>query len=387
MIRTARQFPHKTPNATARALLISGAILGLSAPVQAETQGILDSQTEVLDRVASATTTTYGFRQGSFVLAPIPFSNPTVGAGLMLGAGYLFTTDEGSKPSMIGIGALRSDNGSRGYGLAVNLAFDNNRWLFKSFFAQADARYDLYTPIAKIPIRQDGVLSRISLSYGVSNKLSFGVGLRYLNTTISPNVPGLPAIPPPFNQFLDVEIASVGVISDWDRRDDTIYPTSGSNLHVEAYHNVSLSGLLVADYQKGYATYAKYFQLGSSGVVAAQFSACAASAETPFFDQCALGPTDAFRGFSATQFLDRRSVSAQIEYRHQLTKRIGMAAFGGIGLVGPQLGDLTTGGSHSAIGFGARYRISKKFPLDFSVDLARNNLSENQLYVYVGQRF
>lgn len=376
-----------TPAKSGRSVLVAltiGAGLILSLPARAQDQASFEEQLEILPEVGGKSD--YGFRSGSVIVAPIPFSNPTVGSGLMLGAGYLFKTDAGSKPSMIGVGALRSDNGSRGAGLSVNLAFDNNRWLFESMFAAADVRYDLFTPIGNLPIRQDGVLARVGLSYGVTQNLSFGAALRYLDTQISPNAPGFPPIPPPFNSFLDVEIASFGLVTEWDRRDDTIYATRGSVLQVEAFRNISLRGL-VQDYDKVFANYTQYLTIGQAGVLAARFSTCAASTPTPFFDQCSLGATDAFRGFSATQFLDLRSASVQLEYRQQFTKRIGMVAFGGLGVVGPNYQDLEIGGIHSAVGIGGRYRVSRKFPLDFSVDIARNSLNENQLYIYVGQRF
>jgi len=82
--------------------------LAVSTPVAAENQGVIDTQFEAIPDVGSETK--YGFRNGSIVVAPIPFSNPTIGAGLMLGAGYLFTTSEGSKPSVVGIGGFRSED-------------------------------------------------------------------------------------------------------------------------------------------------------------------------------------------------------------------------------------------------------------------------------------
>lgn len=365
--------------------LIGGLGLTWTAPgAAAESSGIVDSQVATIGDAQGKPE--QGFRNGSFVVAPIPFSNPTIGSGLVLGAGYLFNIDPGSKPSVVGIAGLRSDNGSLAYGFSVNLAFNNNQWLFKSLFAEADLHYDLYTAAGNLPIRQDGVLGRISLAYGVTPELSFGGMIRYLDTTITPDIAGLPPIPPPFNKFLNVEIASVGVILDWDRRDDTIYPTRGTNLHVEAFQGISLDGL-VQDYTKAFANFTQYFTLGDANVVAARLSVCAASQAAPFFDQCSLGGSDGFRGFSATQFLDLRAASLQLEYRHQLTKRLGMVAFGGVGMVGPNFQDLDIGGTHSSYGLGARYRVSKKFPLDFSVDVARNSLNENQLYIYVGQRF
>ena len=43
--------------------------------------------------------------------------------------------------------------------------------------------------------------------------------------------------------------------------------------------------------------------------------------------------------------------------------------------------------AHTAAGLGARYRVSQKFPVDFSVDVAYNDEDEITTYIYVGQRF
>ena len=365
--------------------LIGGFGFFWTAPAAwADSSGILDAQVGGLNDAPDKPET--GFRNGSLVFAPIPFSNPTVGSGLVLGAGYLFNIDPGSKPSVIGVAALRSDNGSQAYGFSVNLAFNNNRWLLKSMFAEADVKYDLFTSVGTLPISQDGMFARLSLAYGVTPELSFGAMLRYLDTEITPDIPGLPPIPPPFNKFLKVEIASVGLIADWDRRDDTFYPTKGSYLQFEAFRGISLDGL-VPDYSKANVSYAHYFALGDAGVLATRATVCSASQQAPFFDQCSLGASDSFRGFPSTQFLDLRLASAQVEYRHKISKRIGLVAFGGVGLVGPTFQDLDVGGTHGAAGVGVRYRVSKKFPLDFSVDVAHNDLGDDLLYIYVGQRF
>ncbi len=347
-------------------------------------RGVVDTHTGGLGNTGKENT--IGFRRGSFVLAPIPFSNPTIGSGLILGAGYLFNLDEGSKPSVIGVAALKSDNGSRVGGASVNINFNDNRWLIKALYAEADVHYDLYTDVGILPIRQDGVLGRFSLAYGVTPDLSFGASFRYLDTTVSPGFANLPPIPPPFDQFLNTRIGNVGLLSDWDTRDDTIYPTKGQSLHVEAFQGFALQGL-VDDYSKAYANYTHYFSPASKTVIAARFSVCGSSSQTPFFDQCSLGTVDAFRGFSATQYLDFYSTSVQVEARQRLTKRLGVVVFGGSGLTGPSFGELGDGGTHSAVGLGARYRVSKKFPLDFSVDVSRNDEQENNLYIYVGQRF
>ncbi|WP_244614856.1 BamA/TamA family outer membrane protein [Pukyongiella litopenaei] len=344
--------------------------------------GIVDGQAATMEHAAG--TPEYGVRDGSLVVAPIPFSNPTIGSGLVLGAGYLFNLDPASKPSMVGIGGLWSDNGSRGYGVNISLAFANNRWQVHGFHGKAGLNYDLYTPLGILPIRQDGRLSKLGLSYGVNHDLSFGLTLRHLDTSIEQK---LIPLPPPFDRDIDLELLNIGAVVDWDTRDDTIYPRSGHRLYAEASHGEPLHQTRGRDYRKGYVNFDLFRPVGDHGVFAARFSACAADDEAPFFDKCALGLNDGFRGFSVTQFLDNRSASLQVAYRHRFGDRLGAVAFAGTGDVGPHYETFGEGGLHSAGGVGLRYRVSRKFPVDFAVDGSRNNLGENTLYIYVGQRF
>ncbi|MCA0905706.1 BamA/TamA family outer membrane protein [Ruegeria marisrubri] len=326
-----------------------------------------------------------GFRNGSFIAVPIPTSDPTLGAGLTVVAGYLFTLDAGSKPSGVGLATLRTDNGSEAFGLAANFSFDNNRWQIESLFAQANINYDLFTPIGEVPVRQDGRIMRAELTYGFTQDLAVGFAVRYLDTSISPDGLGV-QIPPPFDRFLNMDIISPALVAKYDRRDDTIYPTRGFHLKAQASHSYTLEGI-TGDYSKAFLNYTHYFSPSLNGVVAARASTCAASDETPFFDQCSLGATDAFRGFPVTQFLNLRSASLQVEYRHRFTKRLGAVAFAGAGQTGDSFSTLSSDGTQFAAGLGIRYRVSKKFPLDLSVDWARNDDSQDQLYIYVGQRF
>jgi len=330
--------------------------------------------------------TGFGFNNGSVIVAPVPFSNPTIGSGLALGAGYLFKIDPGSKTSVIGLGAMRSDNGSQAAGLMTNLAFDNNRWLLNLFAGKADVRYDLYTSLGPIPIHQDGQLARFNLAYGVTEDLSFGGVIRYLNTSIAVDGTGFPSLPPQYSPDLNLEIITAGFSADWDRRDNSDYPTDGSRLTAEATRSFFVDTGR-ASYDKANIKYDTYRPLAADSTLAFRGVFCAATDETPFFDQCSIGATDNMRGFNSTQFLDLRSTSFQAEYRRRFGPRWGAVAFGGIGWTGAKLSEFGDGGSHSAIGLGARYRVSKKFPIDFSVDISHSNLGDDQIYIYVGQRF
>ncbi len=119
-------------------------------------------------------TNDFGLRAGSFVVAPIPFQNPTIGTGLALGAGYLFQNDASAGTSLIGLGVAGSDNGTRVYGLLANINTAENRWRIKSFFGRADVNYDLFVGPVSVPLNQEGIVARSSLSYGLTPQLAAG---------------------------------------------------------------------------------------------------------------------------------------------------------------------------------------------------------------------
>jgi hypothetical protein len=354
--------------------------LGLlcAAPVLAS--DIVDGQVQLIPREDAAT---IGFSNGSFVAAPIPFRNPTIGTGLALGGGYLFKDEARSATSFLGLGGFKTDNGSYGYGLAGNVVLGANRWKLSGFVGAVDLTYDLYTAFGIRGIDQTGSLAQMEIAYGVTPDLSFGVIGRYLDTTVDADG----TLPADLLEDLgDATVGTIGLVGDLDTRDDTIYPTTGSQTKLTLYGN-TFDGVRARDYQKGVFLYDIYRPLGQKAVIAAQGALCGATDETPFFDLCSLGGTDAMRGFPVTEYLDNRLASVQVEYRRVFTGRLGGVVFAGAGSVGAETADLSLADAHGAAGVGARIRLSKKFPVDFSVDVSWNNQDDRLLYIYVGQRF
>ncbi|WP_454277259.1 BamA/TamA family outer membrane protein [Roseovarius sp. MBR-154] len=326
----------------------------------------------------------FGLRSGSLIVAPVPFSDPMIGNGLALGAGYLFTIDEGSDPSMLGVGYLRSDNGSEGYALTFNLAFLDNRWSIGATYIDADIDYDLITSFGDVPINQTGELIKVKLMYGITPDFHLGVSARYLESTIGSSNPVFPNLPTNIRLPNGFSTTGIGLLADYSNVDDKIYPTSGFNLAFSSTYNEP-SGRFGEDYVKSILTYDTYLPTSDTGVIAIRSVACSAPGRVPFYDLCSLGGTDAFRGFNITQFLDNALLSTQIEYRKRLGKRIGVVAFGGVGAVGGAFNDLDNAGS--AVGLGLRYRVSEKFPVDFAVDGSISDEGDGLLYISVGQRF
>ncbi|MFX0542453.1 BamA/TamA family outer membrane protein [Roseovarius sp. S4756] len=357
------------------------AIAGDPGPVVAA-ESNLDHKLSPLNKASSKPE--FGLRSGSVIVAPVPFSDPMIDSGLAIGAGYLFNIDEGSDTSMLGIGYLGSQNGSTGYGLTFNLNFMENRWSIGATYIDADINYDLISRFGTLPIEQEGELIKLKLLYGITPEFHLGVSARYLESTIRSSDPIFPSLPTNIRLPDGFSSVGFGVVADYARLDEKIYPTSGFNLSFSGTYNKP-SNRFGKEYFKSILTYDKYFTAGDDGVVAVRLAGCSAPGRVPFYDLCSLGGTDSFRGFNITEFLDNALLSSQVEYRKRLGKRIGVVAFGGVGAVGGGFNDLDDVGS--AVGLGLRYRVSKKFPVDFAVDGSISDEGDSLLYISVGQRF
>ncbi|MFV0514272.1 MAG: hypothetical protein ACK5MY_11690 [Jhaorihella sp.] len=354
---------------------------GLLTAPPAAASGVVEQQTDKLKDSGSAAR--FGFRSGSFILAPIPFKSPLIGSGLALGGAYLFRNDAESDTSNIALGAFRTSNGSTGFGLLGKLAFSDNRWQSQMFVGRAELNYDVFTPLGPVPIRQRGDLFSLKLAYGFTPDFSIGPTLRYLDSGIAPAA-GL--LPPQIAPDINLKLVTLGLALDWDTRDDSDYPTRGARATLEALGGRSVNGFR-RDYAMAYANYDAFVSLSRSTVLASRVSVCGASASAPFFEKCAPGLNDNFRGFPATQYLDRRSASVQFEIRQRLGRRFGAVAFAGLGQAGPSFGALDRNGTLGAAGVGARFRLSREFPVDFSVDMSWNSNDDRLTYIYVGQRW
>lgn len=269
---------------------------------------------------------TYGFRHGSVVVAPIPFKNVLIGAGLVLGAGYLFQADEDSDTSVLGVAAMRSENGSSAFGLGGNIAFHDNRWQVSLAAADAQVNYDLFVGNIPVPVRQTGKVFDTKLLFGPRPDLLLGGGLRYITTSLGyGSSAGGPQLPE-----ANLELASLSMIGKWDTRDDTLSARDGHLLQADlSYGNVLTANN--RDYVKASLAFTYHHELSDRATMAAHLVGCAVSDAAPFFSKCSLGGTDSFRGYSPTEFLDNALLSAQLEYRQQITDRFGLVGFAGIG--------------------------------------------------------
>jgi len=187
------------------------AAVGGGLPAKAD-DTVQEQQLRVLE--TDALPEEYGIRAGSFIAAPVPFSNPTIGSGVALGAAWLFEVDPDSDSSSVGIGGFMSDNGSRAYGLSLDLNLLSDRYQLSFLAARAELTYAYTSGPFDFDIDQDGDLYRLDLLYGFDGMFSAGIGVRYLESSLAPNLGFGVALPDAVAEAAELEVLKYGAIFD-----------------------------------------------------------------------------------------------------------------------------------------------------------------------------
>lgn len=367
--------------ATASVFVLSGIGLAESASAQDLSEAPVATSPISTDAQSAAASSEVGFKAGSFVAVPIPVNDPTFGTGLVLGGGYLFKADEGSNTSFIGGGVFGTNEGSRAAAIGASISLDDKRYNGFGLLGAADLNYDLFILGQPVRIEQEAVAFQGQFRYGFTNTLSAGISLRYLES----NLAGANGndLAPEVENLTDVKIGTVGLVGQRDTRDSTFYPTTGSLLDVELTYSEEVGGANLT-YTSARVGYDQFWSLGARSVIGARFAGCVVRDRAPFFDSCLLGAE--IRGFSLFEFHGDRMLTAQAEYRGRINDRFGYVAFAGLGEVQRSLISLDSGTRYAG-GVGIRYRVSRDFDLDVSLDVTLNDKRESYVYFYVGQSF
>jgi hypothetical protein len=340
-------------------------------------------------------------RRGEFVFAPIPMSNPTFGSGLILVGGYIFPLnkeDKVSPPSVIGGGAMRTSNDSEGWGLATTLYFDENRHRMWGAYLDYDVRYDFYgigqdagDRGISIPLTQSGDYTMVTYLRRLRPDLYGGLSYRLNRTQVGIDFEELGLTPPEgpiwdlIKDLLSAETASLGLMLQQDRRDNTFAPTRGTLIDF-AVHSYDEAWGSDVDYRVYELAYNSYRTVSEGRVLAFRFYARATDGNVPFWGLCQFGARGDLRGYVAGQYRDRVMAATQLEYRVRLNGRVGLVVFAGVGEVAPKFPDFTFDDLLPSAGVGVRYQISKEHPVNYRIDYAIGK-EGGELYFAVGEAF
>jgi len=329
----------------------------------------------------------------TFVVAPIPQSNPALGNGLAVAAVVLYEPEGSGGVWTTGGGALYTDTDSWAAGIFQKAHFSHDRFRLTAGGGYADMNLDFYGigPDAgerdhAIELNQKGAFVLVQGLYRLKPNLYVGARYRFLQVDTTLNRDGPPPFPdleiPPFE--LKSQVSGLGIAGEYDTRDVEYGPTRGLYAQAQWIWNGDALG---SDFEYSQFTGAVNGYHGAGpGVIAWRGSVCATGDGAPFYDLCSYGQSNDLRGYEAGQYRDRAMWAMQAEYRTPLFWRFGAVAFAGVGGIAAgidQLGDSTV---LPSAGVGLRLAASKTYRVNVSLDAAWGKDS-SAVYFYIGEAF
>jgi hypothetical protein len=358
-------------------------------------QGAASAMPQTSETDAAMATATAKGKPGEVAIAPVPFSDPTIGVGIALGAGYIFQLERDQPavpPSIVGLGGMYSENGTWALALGGKFHLSGDKYRVTAGLAQGSLVYDFYGIGSdagdqghSIEITQDGTVAFVQGLRRITPELY--AGLRYLRahstTSIAPPGDNLPPgfeLPP---MAVDGVNAALGLQLEYDSRGNEFYPTDGTfaKAGVDFFDNSFGGG---RKYQVYNCSYNRFLPLDESKVLALRAFTRFTGGEPPFYALSMFGIHSDLRGFQVGQYRDRHMMSVQAECRAKITRKIGAVAYIGAGGVAPVVDEL--GFDLFGYGVGLRYRLLDAQPINYRLDWAVAE-GESSIIFAVGEAF
>ncbi len=162
-------------------------------------------------------------------------------------------------------------------------------------------------------------------------------------------------------------ISQVGLVFNYDSRDNPLYPTSGSLVELLTTFNNKAIG---SDFNfnrysldaSKYITFNEIHTIGINTIIDNYVG------DVPFFHMAELGGTKRMRGYYQGRYRDKSSIIAQAEYRVKILRnvitkgffkdRFGLAFFASYGNVAPAINEFDLDNSRLTYGAGLRFRLT-----------------------------
>ncbi len=314
-----------------------------------------------------------------WMIAPIPFSNPTIGTGLVLAPAYIFPIDKNdplSPPSVVALGAMYSTNGSKAIAGGGKAHYKEDRHRFSGGIGYYDVKYDFYGigneaggAGLSVPLRQRGTGLRLEYLRLWRADTYFGGRYTFTEARISFDV----ELPDWWPDILPTEYRSttgaLGLVAERDTRDSTFYPTRGVLLEagVDFYAPTWGSDFTYQAYEVAYNVYRS---LNERTALACRAYARQAGGDVPFYGLSLFGTQGDLRGYTIGQYRDKFMTALQTEYRQRLKGPWGYVVFLGVGEVAPRVAAVNFRDLLPSGGVGVRYTLAKQNQVNMRIDFA-----------------
>ncbi len=335
----------------------------------------------------------------SRVIVPIPISNPLLGTGLGVAAGWFYKPAGSASPWATGIGALATENGSWGLVGYHKMALAGDRLRLEGAIGTGRLKttfrpsgLGLSEAQPNIELTQDAVFFEVKATTQILPNILAGAKVVYSteNQILVPNgalVDGLEIRDEPFpiNVEYDVERFSYGPALTFDTTDGGFNKRSGVLVDADwLFTDASIFNDF--GYNQIQITASEYFEVGNASVIALRQSLCLSSDNTPFFAQCDIGTRSNLRGYPVGVRNDDASWAAQAEWRVPLSGKFGAVAFAGVGSVANGFDDFGNAELLPAGGVGLRYLLAEEYGVNFRVDYALGK-DGSSVYISIGEAF
>jgi hypothetical protein len=354
-------------------------------------------------------------KTSEFLAAPIPISSPAIGTGLEWAVGYLFRAnkqDDVTSRSVLGIGGLFTNNGSRAIAVGGRLYLKEDKYRMTAAVGGAKINANIYgvgkgagDRGAFLPLTVSGSgLIFEPLFFRMHKGVYLGARFQYRNLTMKVNrdeldLPAQVGDLPPILEKIRNEVAdffkqrtlSLGPRFQWDTRDNAYYPVKGFLLDsgIDLFSE-NIGSKFTYQYTK--IAFNKYTGIGQRQVLAFRVMGCAATGDhVPIYDICLFGTSNDLRGYTGGRYQDRRMFATQAEYRlnmppKKILDRVGFVFFGGVGGVGARFSDIHWGDLLPAGGGGFRFRLTNKDRINFRIDYGIGRVGHT-LSMGIGEAF
>jgi len=334
------------------------------------------------------------FNNSSFLIVPIPISNPTIGSGGGLATAMFFKTDKDSKSSFIGAGGFYTGNGSWGAATLGDVSFDEARYHARTTAGYANVNYDFYGTQATnagdqrhVSLNQNGGLFQGVFEGRVAQDFYVGGKMRYLTIKTkfkSPDIAGgLLDHDGPLAGLKD-NVITTGLTATYDSRDKDYSPSQG--WLIQGGFDAGLNAFITKEpFLKTTLSLNRYDTVATDLVLASHGSFCGEGGHVPIFDLCLFGSQNDLRGYAVGRYQDKTMFTIQEELRWRAFWRIGFVAFAGLGSVAPTINRfdkiLYSGGG------GIRFLASREYGVNIGIDGVVNAQGQATYYIQVGEAF
>jgi hypothetical protein len=338
-----------------------------------------------------------------FLPIPLIITEPAVGFGI--GAGLLFfheskETKEESQvekiddnetlklpPSISGVFGGYTENESWFVGGGHFGSWYQDRMRYLGGIGAASLNLKFFVPNQSDLSESDGLEFNIDAAFLVQElkfrikDSKFFVGGRYIfigtdsQFEIGEIIPGVP----PWQ--LESHDAGLGLVANYDSRDNIFTPNQGYNVSLMAMRYDNAFG---GDYDYNYIKLAglSWWQLFPNTVLGVRADGRFADGDIPFYAV----PFIQLRGIPALRYQGENVIVGEIEPRWDVTYRWSLLAFLGSGWANDSLDGIFDSTARVAYGGGFRYLLAKRLGLRVGVDIARGP-EETAIYLTIGSNW